>query len=231
MTLKIKTAKWIIMSILIISMTMSITYSKNTENTTNVETEKEYSVTVRPRAAQANYEVYETDEYTVPNTTATTPRSLSTTTSVSDMTTTAKTTTSNKTTTTTVVNTTTPVTTTVITTTSPNITTAEEQSILYSGDVLTPSKGVNYFGDQKETYYNLDMTTVINVAHNKGYTGDYWVRSDGCKMFGNYIIIAANYTVHPYGSIVNTSLGEGIVLDTGGFAYNNSTQVDIAVTW
>lgn len=96
---------------------------------------------------------------------------------------------------------------------------------------LTAKKGVNYYSDQKETYYNLNMNGVVNNAHNNGIEGEYWVREDGTKMFGEYVIVAANQDVHPYGTTVDTSLGTGIVLDTGGFAANNPTQVDIATTW
>lgn len=96
---------------------------------------------------------------------------------------------------------------------------------------LTASSGVNYFGDQKETYYNLPMEQVVRNANNAGISGEYWIRSDGCKMLGQYIMIAANQSIHPYGSLVETSLGTGIVVDTGGFADSNPYQVDIAVTW
>ena len=96
---------------------------------------------------------------------------------------------------------------------------------------LTKSGGVNYYGDQKETYYNLNMNGVVNNAQNAGVEGDYWVRDDGVKMYGEYVIVAANQEVHPYGSTVETSLGTGIVLDTGGFAAGNPTQVDIATDW
>ena len=50
-------------------------------------------------------------------------------------------------------------------------------------------------------------------------------------MLGNYIMIAANLQLRPRGTIVDTSLGKGIVCDTGGFAKNNPTQIDIAVNW
>ena len=100
-----------------------------------------------------------------------------------------------------------------------------------SGACLTPTSGIYWFGEQLETYYNLDMSTVVAVAQSSGIAGDYWVRSDGCKMLGDYIMVAACYDVHPYGSTVQTSLGTGIVVDTGGFAANNPTQIDIAVNW
>ena len=96
---------------------------------------------------------------------------------------------------------------------------------------LTMSSGVYWYGNQKETYYNLNMSGVVSIAHSNGIEGEYWVREDGCKMLGDYIILACNRNVHPYGSIVWTSLGMGISLDTGGFAHYNSEQVDIAVSW
>lgn len=112
----------------------------------------------------------------------------------------------------------------------------EEQlvELVSTGGVLTPSSGVNYFGNQKETYYNLDMSGVISIMRNMGYSEEdypYWVRDDGVKMLGGYIIIAANLDIHPRGSIVETSLGTAIVCDTGGFATSNPYQVDIAVSW
>lgn len=98
-------------------------------------------------------------------------------------------------------------------------------------DGLTASSGVNYYGDQKETYYNLNMGRVVVNAQNAGIEGEYWVREDGAKMLGDYVIVAANQDVYSYGSTVETSLGTGIVLDTGEFAVNNPTQVDIATDW
>ena len=68
-------------------------------------------------------------------------------------------------------------------------------------------------------------------AQNNGIYGEYWIRSDGCKMYGDYIILACNRDVHPMGSLVETSLGTGISLDTGAFADTNPLQVDVAVNW
>lgn len=96
---------------------------------------------------------------------------------------------------------------------------------------LTKENGVYYYGSQKETYYNLDMTYVVKNAHNNGIDGEYHIREDGCKMLGDYIMISANQSIYPYGSLVETSLGTGIVVDTGGFVQNSPLQVDIAVNW
>lgn len=100
-----------------------------------------------------------------------------------------------------------------------------------STDGLTRSGGVNYYGEQKETYYNLNMSRVVSNAQGNGLDGEYWVREDGAKMFGDYVIVAANQEVYPYGSTVETSMGTGIVLDTGEFANGNPTQLDIATDW
>lgn len=101
--------------------------------------------------------------------------------------------------------------------------------------MLTPQAGVNWFNDgltiHKETYYNLNMDKVILTAKQKGIVANYWIREDGMKMYGDYIIVAANQKHHPYGSIVMTSRGAGIVLDTGSFAKKNPEQYDLAVNW
>ena len=99
------------------------------------------------------------------------------------------------------------------------------------GTALSPWRGAIYFGIQKETYYNLPMGGVISIAHARGIEGEYWVNDYGCKMLGDYIMIAANWSVHPYGSLVPTSLGMGIVVDTGEFAADNPYQIDMATTW
>jgi hypothetical protein len=106
-----------------------------------------------------------------------------------------------------------------------------EEEHRWKGPVLSKGRGVNYGPSGKETYYNLNMNTVVSIMRSMGYTGEYWVREDGCKMLGDYIMVAANLNLRPRGSIVETSLGDAIVCDTGGFAKRNPTQIDIAVTW
>lgn len=136
----------------------------------------------------------------------------------------------NQTTTTTTQTTTT--TTTTVATTIAKVNTLP--ALTWTGDVLTKSKGVIYGPSGKESYYNLDMTSVINSMRRAGYSEaeyPYWIRSDGVKMLGDYVIVAANYEIRPRGTIIESSLGYAIVCDTGGFAKNNPTQIDIAVTW
>ena len=101
-----------------------------------------------------------------------------------------------------------------------------------SGGHLTRSGGVFYGPSGKETYYNLNMSGVVSIMRSIGNNDEYWVREDGCKMLGNYIMVAADLNVHPRGSLVPTSLGMGIVCDTGGFVSNGSgVALDIATAW
>ena len=97
---------------------------------------------------------------------------------------------------------------------------------------LTKGGGVNYHNGRKETYYNLCMEKVTENARKNGIYGAYWLREDGAKMWGHYVIVAAPLDVYPYGSIIEaTSLGDAIVLDTGAFAVTNKNQIDIATGW
>ena len=114
----------------------------------------------------------------------------------------------------------------------------------WNGPVLNRRSGTVTGPSGKETYYNLDMSGIVNSIKNhtwiwkdaspenqQNLLGDYWVRDDGVKMLGQYIMCAANLAVHPRGSLVPTSLGTAVVVDTGDFAAYNSQQLDIAVTW
>ena len=105
---------------------------------------------------------------------------------------------------------------------------------VWDGPVLTKGKGVNMGPSGKETYYNLNMGGVVRIMRGMGFSEaeyPYWVREDGAKMLGPYVMVAANLRVHPRGSVVECSLGRALVCDTGGFARSNPYQVDIAVSW
>ena len=104
---------------------------------------------------------------------------------------------------------------------------AQKRSFYWDGSVLTALAGVNYGPSGKETWYNLDMSTCISVMQDYGVSGEYWVREDGCQMYGIYILCAADYSEHEMGEILETSLGTAIVADTGSF----SGLIDIATTW
>ena len=75
------------------------------------------------------------------------------------------------------------------------------------------------------------MSGVVSIMEGMGIEGPYWVREDGVKMYGDYVMVAADLSIRPRGSLVETSLGTGIVCDTGTFIYSNPTQLDIAVAW
>lgn len=97
--------------------------------------------------------------------------------------------------------------------------------------VLTARLGTVQFNGHRETFYNLNMNRICAKAAAHGIPGEYKIREDGCKCWGDYIICAANLTEHPYGTTVQTSLGEGIVLDTGEFAKTQRHAIDIATNW
>ena len=114
----------------------------------------------------------------------------------------------------------------------------------WKGRKLTKAAGTVKGPSGKETYYNLDMRAITNVLKGHGWIwqkispelranveGEYNIREDGCKMLGDYIMVAANLNIHPLGSLVETSLGTGVVVDTGAFARYNPNQIDIAVIW
>lgn len=101
-------------------------------------------------------------------------------------------------------------------------------------DHLTKYKGKFNGPSGLETYYNLNMNKIVIIMRSEGYDEEaypYWIRDDGVKMLGPYVMVAAAFSIRPRGTIVETSLGTGIVCDTGTFASSNPTQLDIAVSW
>lgn len=109
----------------------------------------------------------------------------------------------------------------------------EEIEVEPDYSVLNKRDGVNYFCGNKETFYNLRMTGVIRLLDEIGIEhGDYWVRDDGCKMLGSYIMLATDTRRWPKGTILETSLGTGMVVDhcSGSEGYGG-LWVDVAVTW
>lgn len=104
----------------------------------------------------------------------------------------------------------------------------------YSGAKLSRSRGSIQGPSGKETYYNLNMSGVVSIMRRMGFNESeypYNVRADGVKCLGPYVMVAAHLGKRPRGSKVQTSLGAGLVCDTGGFAANNPTQIDIATAW
>ena len=102
----------------------------------------------------------------------------------------------------------------------------------WTGKVLSKSNGRVLGPLGYETYYNLPMGGCVYYMNTLGYYGKVWTRSDGVKMWDNYIMLAADLSIYPKGSIVETTLGYGIVVDTGSFVNNGSgVEFDIAVSW
>lgn len=110
--------------------------------------------------------------------------------------------------------------------------TKEQKAYIYAGKgTLNRRRGVFYGPSGKESYYNLPMGRVVKNMRTLEYRYPYWVRQDGVKMLGDYVMVAADLKIRPKGTILNTSLGPAIVCDTGEFAKNDSTALDVAVDW
>lgn len=99
---------------------------------------------------------------------------------------------------------------------------------------ITKERG-GYMGESgRETYYNLRMDNCVYYMRELGYdeiTYPYWIRDDGAKMLGLYVMCAANWKIRPRGTILPTSLGDAIVVDTGEFVVDYPNGVDLAVDW
>lgn len=110
----------------------------------------------------------------------------------------------------------------------------EKNISTYTGPHLTAIKGTIQGPNGKETWYNLSMDRIIQTMRRKGYTEDeypYTIREDGAKMLGDYVMIAADLNKYKRGDIVETSLGTGIVCDTGDFTETSDVEIDIATNW
>lgn len=104
----------------------------------------------------------------------------------------------------------------------------------WHGAVLSKNNGVVQGPSGRETYYNMDMSYCVRRMRSKGYSESdypYWVRDDGCKMLGQFVMVAANFRIRPIGTILETSRGWGIVVDTGGFVRSYPRGLDIATNW
>lgn len=100
-----------------------------------------------------------------------------------------------------------------------------------SKQTLNPYDGVFYGPSGKESYYNMDMSHVVELMQAAGYDMRYWIRKDGVKMLGNYVMVAADLSIRPKGTVLDTSLGSAIVCDTGEFIYKDRYALDVAVAW
>ena len=95
--------------------------------------------------------------------------------------------------------------------------------------VLTAKLGRIQFEGHDETWYNLPMSNVIERSDAAiGLSDMYWIREDGVKMYGQWVICAAHPSKIRY-SRIQTSLGEGIILDT--HKCSDTELIDIATEW
>lgn len=141
--------------------------------------------------------------------------------------------------TTTYATTTTITTTTIIVTTEPIdiVETEPEPDDIFpewEGDVLNAFNGSIQGPSGTETYYNLPMGGVVSIMRDMGFDEEsypYWVREDGVKMLGDYVMCAADLDIRPRGSLIQSSLGTALVCDTGSFVEIDPERLDIAVNW
>lgn len=79
--------------------------------------------------------------------------------------------------------------------------------------------------------YSSEMSGVVQIMRSLGYSEEEYphtVSPDGYHMLGKYVMVAADLSLHPKGSIVSTAVGPGIVCDTGSAIVGK--RYDIAVT-
>lgn len=106
----------------------------------------------------------------------------------------------------------------------------------WEGSKINKKMGINNGPSGFETYYNLKMGGIFRWFGEElaPYTAeDMWVNDQGIKMLGPYVMVASDLKNRPRGSLINTSVGMGIVVDYNGHINisGNWTDLDIAVTW
>jgi len=94
--------------------------------------------------------------------------------------------------------------------------------------ILTARLGTIQYNGHTEMWYDLPMDRVVQRAKDMGIPAEYNVRSDGVKCFGPWVIVAAHPSKIRY-TLVDTSLGPGIILDTHEMP--DTELIDIATTW
>ena len=96
--------------------------------------------------------------------------------------------------------------------------------------ILTAKIGTINYAGHVETWYNLKMNKVVERADNfYGLSDVYGVREDGVKTYNGFVIVAADKSV-PYGTVVETSRGIGLVLDYHTIK-NGENVYDVATSW
>ena len=96
--------------------------------------------------------------------------------------------------------------------------------------ILTAKIGTINYAGHVETWYNLKMNKVVERADSfYGLSDVYEVREDGVKTYNGFVIVAADKSV-PYGTVVETSRGIGIVIDYHTVK-DGENVYDVAVDW
>lgn len=96
--------------------------------------------------------------------------------------------------------------------------------------ILTAKIGTINYAGHVETWYNLKMNKVVERADAYyGLSDVYGVNEDGIKTYNGFVIVAADMSV-PYGTVVETSRGIGIVLDYHTIK-NGENTFDLATSW
>lgn len=96
--------------------------------------------------------------------------------------------------------------------------------------ILTAKIGTINYAGHVETWYNLKMNKVVERADAYyGLSDVFEVREDGVKTYNGFVILAADKSV-PYGTVVETSRGIGIVLDYHTVK-DGKNVYDVAVDW
>ena len=96
-----------------------------------------------------------------------------------------------------------------------------------SGDQLSYSNGVNYYGGHRETWYSSNESggsaTAVPVP-------GLWCDDNGIyRDADGYVVVASDD--RGYGSTVDTSWGEGKVYDNFGGSSSGTDAVDIYTSW
>ena len=112
---------------------------------------------------------------------------------------------------------------------------SNDNSYVSDGKVLSKYHGVVYGPTGKETYYNLDMSGVVRIMRDMGFSGRrlsiLGQQMTAVRCLVHILSCAANLNYFPRGTTVASSLGTCLVCDTGSFAASNPTQLDIATNW
>lgn len=106
----------------------------------------------------------------------------------------------------------------------------EEEIIILPNLMLTSELGRVQGPQNEESWYNLPMHNVVNNMRNLGYNEidyPYYIREDGVKMLGDFIMVAADLDKYSRGTVVQTSLGQGLICDK----CEHGQEFDIAVDW